>query len=80
MSKKYKLLDECIEFNGLKLFRIQALKDFDNVKTGDIGGYIESEKNLSQKGNCWVSGDAWIENNAEVSGDAKVSGDRKSVV
>ena len=77
MSKKYKLLDECIELNRHKLFRIQALKDFSNVKTGDIGGYIEYEKNLSQKGNCWVSGDAWIEDNAEIYGNSEVSGSAK---
>ncbi|MBA5724608.1 hypothetical protein H0G72_05725, partial [Liberibacter sp. Z1] len=33
-----------------------ALRDIPehNVKKGDEGGCIESEANLSQKGNCWV--------------------------
>ena len=36
------------------LFRIKALKDFGNVKKGDLGGFIEKTDNLSQEGNCWV--------------------------
>ena len=53
-EKKYKLTDEAIEFDGHILHRIQALKDFGNVKKGDIGGWIEKEDNLSQEGNCWI--------------------------
>ena len=34
---KYKLTDETIELNGKTLFRIQALKDFGDVKAGDLG-------------------------------------------
>jgi len=69
---KYKLTDETIEFNGKTLFRIQALKDFGDVKAGDLGGYIESEKNLSQEGNCWVADNARVFDNALISGNAKV--------
>ena len=79
---KYEILkDEFIEFNGRKLYRIKALKDFHNVKKGTVGGYIESEQNLSQEGNAWVSsnarvyGDARVSGNARVYGDAWVSGD-----
>ena len=32
MEKKYKLTDETIEVNGKTLYRIEALKDFSNVK------------------------------------------------
>ena len=45
MKKKYKLTDEPIYKLGIKLYRIEALKDFGDVKKGDIGGYVESEKN-----------------------------------
>ena len=42
--KKYQLTEEFITLNsGLKAFRIIALIDFNNVKAGDLGGYIESE-------------------------------------
>ena len=72
---KYEILkDEFIEFNDRKLYRIKALKDFRDVKKGTVGGYIESEQNLSQEGDAWVSGDARVSGNARVSGDAWVSG------
>ena len=48
MEKKYKLTKESINRWGKTLYRIEALKDFGNVKKGDKGGYIESEVNLSQ--------------------------------
>ena len=70
---KYEILkDEFIEFYGRKLCRIKALKDFRDVKKGEAGGYIESEKNLSQKDNAWVYGNARVSGNAWVSGDAQV--------
>ena len=62
--KKYELTDETIDVSGTTLHRIKALKDFGNVKKGELGGYVESERNLSQEGNCWVCG------NAKVCGDA----------
>ena len=52
---KYEILkDEFIEFDGRKLYRIKALKDFHNVKEGEFGGYIESERNLLHEGDAWV--------------------------
>ncbi len=61
MGEKYKILkDQYIEVCGKKLYRIQALKDFKGVRSGNIGGYIEKESNLSQPGNAWVSGNAWV--------------------
>ena len=66
MMKKYELTNETIEFRRRKLYRIRALRDFSNVKAGDLGGYIESEENLSQDGLCWVSEDARVCGNAWV--------------
>ena len=75
--KKYELTDETIEVYGTALHRIKALKDFGNVKKGELGGYVESERNLSQEGNCWVCGNAKVCGDAEVCGNAKVCGDAK---
>lgn len=61
-------------FLGRKLFRIKALISFGNVRTGDVGGYIEKEENLSQSGDAWVSGNAEVYGNARVSGNARVYG------
>lgn len=80
MSKKYKLTDETINLNGATLYRIEALKDFGEIKKGDKGGFIESENNLAHEGNAWVSnnahvyGDACVFDNAHVYGNAFVSG------
>ena len=48
MSKKYELTDETMEWEGHTLHRIKALRDFNDVKAGDLGGWVESEDNLSQ--------------------------------
>lgn len=72
--KKYELTDEIIVKYGSTLHRIKALKDFGNVKTGELGGYIESGSNLSQEGNCWVYGNARVCGNAEVCDNAEVFG------
>lgn len=87
---KYEILkDEFIELDGRKLYRIKALKDFRDVRKGTVGGYIESEQNLSQEGdaqvygyaqvydNARVYGDAWVSDNARISGDAQVYGNAR---
>lgn len=73
MSKKYELTSETKEFSLKTLYRIKALRDFWNVKTGDLGGFIEKESNLSHDGNAWVSGDAQVYGNAWVYGYARLS-------
>ena len=78
MKKKYELLkDDTINilFNSKTLYRIKALRDFGDVKAGDLGGYVEKELNLTHEGNAWVSGDAHVYGDAWVSGDAHVSSD-----
>ena len=74
MSDKYKLTDKTKEASSIKLFRIQALRSFGDVKAGDLGGWVEGVKNLSQDGDAWVSGNAWVFGNARVYGDAQVYG------
>jgi hypothetical protein len=71
---KYKLIDETIEHNGKTLYRIQALKDFGDVKAGDLGGWVESERNLIQEGNCWVYDEAKVFDNALISDNVRVFG------
>ena len=74
MGKKYILTDDVIDFNGHTLHRIKAVRDFDCVKAGDLGGFIESEKNLDHDGDAWVSDSALVSDSAWVTGDALVSG------
>jgi len=61
---KFELTKESKEFHGRTLYRIRALKDFSNIKKGDLGGWVEKEENLSQKGNCWIYDEAKIFDNA----------------
>lgn len=44
------------------------------MSTGELGGWVESEDNLSHDGNCWVSECAEVSEDAKVYGNAKVSG------
>jgi len=71
MSNKYEITDIAHpEFPNLR--RIRALReiDFFEVLEGELGGYVESEANLSQEGECWVADDACVYGNASVSGNA----------
>lgn len=76
--KKYELTTDTKSIFGKRYFRIRALVDFGNVSKGDLGGYIESEDNLSNDtgyGNAWVGGDAYVGGNARVVGEAHVDGE-----
>lgn len=75
MDRKYELLkDNYINYEGKILYRIRALRDFSNVKAGDVGGYVQSEDNLSHKGDCWVYYNAKVFNSAKIHDNAKVRG------
>ena len=76
---KYQLVrDDNIIIDGQKFFRIRAMTDIINsnrtIKKGTLGGYVRSENNLSQNGNCWIADDAIVGDNSRVSGDAFISG------
>lgn len=86
---KYEFSGETKQFAGRTLRQIRALTEIRCgtyvVTPGMIGGWIESEENLSQTGNAWVNGnamafenaqifgDAWIAVNAQVSGNAQIA-------
>ena len=74
---KYKLTKNKKTIKEITLYQIEALKDFLNIKKGDLGGWIEKESNLSHRGDCWVSGSAMVCDNAQVSGCAWVSGNAR---
>lgn len=72
-EKKYEFTGETkVNDDGVTLHRIRALRDFGNVKKGDLGGWIEKEENLSHEGNCWVADDAEVSGRAKVYGSARV--------
>lgn len=77
MGPKYEFTGETIKYDGYILHQIRRLSD------GKIGGWIESENNLSQECNCWVGdnaqvfGDAQVYDNALVLGNAHIYGNAK---
>ena len=75
MEKKFELvLSDVTEIAQTKLYRIKALKNFGNVKKGDLGGYVETEANLSHDGDCWIYDFGKVHDLALVSGNARVKG------
>ena len=66
MNKKYELTDETINHYGVVLHRIKALRSFSDVEAGDLGGYIQSEDNLSHEGDCWIFDNAIVRDEAKV--------------
>ena len=74
-EKKYEILtdeENTIEFEGRTLHRIRALRSFEDVEIGDIGGYVENEWNLSHDGNCWIYDDAKCVDNAKCTDDSQM--------
>lgn len=76
LKPKFKLIkNDSIEINGHKLYRLQALIDFADVKAGDLGGYIEKKDNLSYNGNAWIYDNARVFDNAHISGNVRIFDD-----
>ena len=75
--KKYEMTTETLQLAGFTLHKIKAVKNFGSVKAGELGGWIESEENLSQADNAWVYNNAKVFDKARVYGDAAVSDDAK---
>lgn len=77
---KYELTDirQSVSISGESLYRIKALKEFENeatgvvIEKGQLGGFVQSENNLSQDGTCWIDDNARVFNNAKVTDNAYV--------
>jgi carbonic anhydrase/acetyltransferase-like protein (isoleucine patch superfamily) len=76
MNSKYELLsdDTLTSSDDTILYRIRALRDFGDVKAGDLGGYIAGEHNLSHDATCWVADNAQVYGSARVYDNARVFG------
>lgn len=73
-EEKYRFTGKTMMYDGHKLRRIRAVKDFGNVKAGTLGGWIESEANLTHDNDAWVADQAIVYENAVVSDFAVVGG------
>ena len=72
-EKKYELIQDD-EAKKLGLYRVRALRDFGDIKKGEIGGFVSGEHNLSHMGNCWIADNAVVSHDAQVLDNACVSG------
>lgn len=72
MNKKYILTDDTIEYQGVVLHRIKAVKDLSIVPEGTLGGYIEKESNLSHEGNCWIDYDSKVLGGVQIQDSARI--------
>ena len=70
MTDKYEL----VHSDKPLYYRVKALKDFSDVKKGDLGGYVRNEVTLSQYGKSWVYDDAEIQGDCLIMEDAVVKG------
>lgn len=77
MEKKYELTNITKEYGGKTLYRIRALKNFGDVKAGDLGGWVQSEDNLSQKGYCWIYDNAKCMDDARMYDNSRMYDDSK---
>lgn len=79
-AEKYEIIkNDSIVHNGRTLYRIRALRDFITVngrtiKKGDLGGFVQTEDNLSQEGTCWIFDNAKVYDNAVICDKAEVYG------
>lgn len=71
--KKYSFTGDTMYFEGTQLKRIYYVKDIPPyVKKGELGGWIESEDNLSHDGYCLALQNSKIFGNAKVIENAKI--------
>lgn len=72
---KYELSENTMRINNTLLHQIRALENIGYAQAGELGGYVESESNLSQRGRSWIRNRARVTGNAFVCGDAQVKDD-----
>lgn len=75
MKKKYEMTELfTLSSDGTKVYRIKALVNipYHGVKAGELGGFIENEKNLSHQGSAWVMPNCHVFGKSEVLNDVIV--------
>lgn len=87
INKKYEITKNILVYENVTLYQIRALKNFTltnlkyfftEIKKGDLGGWIETEDNLSQEDTCWILNNAKVFGNATICDDAIISDNAKA--
>ena len=63
-NKHFRLTEETIQWQGRTLHRIEATRDSYWANAGDLGGFVESEDNLTNE--------SWVADEAKVWGGARL--------
>lgn len=71
---KYEFTGEVKQILGVNVQRIRARRNFGDVCAGDLGGWVESERNLNWSDGSWVADEAVAMGNAVVMRNAIVRG------
>lgn len=58
--QKFEWTNEQKTVDGILYTRIQAVKDFADVKVGDLGGWMDKATFLSDAGDCWIYDNAMV--------------------
>lgn len=71
---KYRLSACSRIIDGVEMYRINAVKRIPSlgIDVGDVGGFVESELNLSQTGSAWIHKNSFVKGSARVSEDAVI--------
>lgn len=74
-GKKYAILNAPqTDLAGNTIYQIRALRDIGIVaRKGELGGWISSEANLSQEGECWITADSMVVESSVVRDNALVA-------
>ena len=67
---KHELTNKIKNIKSKTLYKIKALKNFADVKEGDLGEHVESEDNLSQDDNAKIYRNAFVYGHANISGNS----------
>lgn len=69
---KYELTKNKITIDDCELFQIRAAKNFNDVKKGDLGGWISKDSTLSHEDDSWVYPKSKVYENSRIVGDSKI--------
>ena len=77
--KKFELTQNKKNWEGRTLYQIKACTSFTTnsgieISAGELGGWVEKEQNLSQRGKAWIWSDTKIYGAAKVYGNAQIFG------
>jgi NDP-sugar pyrophosphorylase family protein len=75
--KKFELSDVTITVGNVTLYCVKALRSWrtehgTEINKGDLGGFVQSEDNLSQLGTCWIADEAQALGKSRIKDDALV--------